>query len=108
MNSIEFRDTGVVLDVIPRVNAGGLVVLDIAQEVSDAVETTSSTLKSPRIRQRRIGSTVAAQGGQTIALESSTATAGPTERPEFRFCPTFLIAAICSIRRLKRQIAPSF
>lgn len=56
VNAIEFRDTGVILDVIPRVNAGGLVVLDIAQEVSDVVETTSSTLNSPTIRQRRIES----------------------------------------------------
>ncbi|QEX16445.1 hypothetical protein FRZ44_17380 [Hypericibacter terrae] len=68
VNSIEFRDTGVILDVVPRVNAGGLVVLDIAQEVSDVVETTSSTLNSPTIRQRRIASTVAVQSGQTIAL----------------------------------------
>ena len=68
VNAIEFRDTGVILDVIPRVNAGGLVVLDIAQEVSDVVETTSSTLNSPTIRQRRIESTVAVQSGETIAL----------------------------------------
>ena len=57
-----------ILEVIPRVNAGGLVVLDIIQEVSDAVETTTSTLNSPTIRQRRVESTVAVQSGQTIAL----------------------------------------
>lgn len=68
VNAIEFRETGVILEVTPRVNAGGLVILDIVQEVSDVVQTTSSTLNSPTIQQRRITSTVAVQSGETIAL----------------------------------------
>jgi general secretion pathway protein D len=68
VNQIEFRDTGVILTVTPRVNAGGTVNMDIEQEVSDVVETTSSGIDSPTIRQRRISSTVAIQSGQTIAL----------------------------------------
>ncbi|MEQ9608793.1 MAG: type II secretion system secretin GspD [Kiloniellaceae bacterium] len=68
VNEIEFRDTGVILTVTPRVNAGGTVNMDIEQEVSDVVETTSSGIDSPTIRQRRISSTVAIQSGQTIAL----------------------------------------
>ena len=68
VNSIEYRDTGVILEVVPRVNAGGLVVLEITQEVSDVVEKTSSTLNSPTIQQRQIESTVAIQSGETIAL----------------------------------------
>ena len=35
VNSIEYLDTGVILNITPRVNAGGLVLLDIAEEVSD-------------------------------------------------------------------------
>jgi general secretion pathway protein D len=68
VNSIEYRDTGVILEVAPRVNAGGMVVLEIRQEVSDVVETTTSTLDSPTIRQRQIESTVAIKSGQTVAL----------------------------------------
>ena len=68
VNSIEYRDTGVILSVSPRVNAGGLVVLDIVQEVSDVVATTSSDLNSPTIQQRRIKSTVAVQSGESVAL----------------------------------------
>jgi general secretion pathway protein D len=68
VNEIEFRDTGVILTVTPRVNAGGTVNMDIEQEVSDVVETTTSGIDSPTIRQRRISSTVAIQSGQTIAL----------------------------------------
>jgi general secretion pathway protein D len=68
VNSIQFRDTGVILEVTPRVNAGGLVVLDVLQEVSDVVETTTSDIDSPTIQQRFIQSTVAVQSGDTVAL----------------------------------------
>lgn len=67
-NSIEYRDTGVILDVTPRVNSGGLVTLEISQEVSDVTQTTTSDLDSPTIRQRRVESTVAVQTGETVAL----------------------------------------
>jgi general secretion pathway protein D len=68
VSSIEYKDTGVILTVTPRVNEGGLVLMDISQEVSDVAATTSSTLNSPTINERKIGSTVAIQDGQTIAL----------------------------------------
>ena len=68
VSTIEYRDTGVILEVTPRVNSSGLVILEIRQEVSDVSETSSSTLNSPTISQRSIESTVAVQGGETIAL----------------------------------------
>lgn len=68
VNDIEFRDTGVILAVTPRVNASGLVVLDIMQEVSDVVPTTTSNLDSPTIRQRRVNSSVAVHSGREIIL----------------------------------------
>jgi general secretion pathway protein D len=71
VNSIELRDTGVILTVTPRVNAGGLVILEIQQEVSNVVgsETvTQSELTTPTISQRLVSSTVAVQHGQTVAL----------------------------------------
>ncbi|MDD3444791.1 MAG: secretin N-terminal domain-containing protein, partial [Zavarzinia sp.] len=68
VNSIEYRDTGIILRITPRVNDNGLVLLDIAQEVSNVVNTTTSDLDSPTIQQRRIASSIAVQDGQTIAL----------------------------------------
>jgi len=68
VNSIQFRETGVILTVTPRVNAGGLVTLEIEQEVSDVVPTETSGIDSPTISQRKISSTVAIQSGQTVAL----------------------------------------
>jgi general secretion pathway protein D len=67
-NDIEQRNTGVILTVTPRVNAGGLVTLEIDQEISDVVPTESSGIDSPTIRQRRIQTTVAVQSGETVAL----------------------------------------
>jgi general secretion pathway protein D len=68
VNEIQFRDTGVILEVTPRVNASGLVVLDVLQEVSDVIATTTSDIDSPTIQQRVIRTTVAVQSGDTIAL----------------------------------------
>jgi len=68
VNTVEYRDTGVTLEVTPRVNASGLVTLEIGQEVSDVVPTTTSTINSPTIQQRKIVSTVAVHGGETVVL----------------------------------------
>ncbi len=68
VNDIELKDTGVILSVTPRINPSGLVLLDISQEASDVVPTTSSDINSPTIRQRKINSTVAVQSGSEIIL----------------------------------------
>ncbi|WP_341502589.1 type II secretion system secretin GspD [Gallaecimonas sp. GXIMD4217] len=67
-STIQFKDTGVLLEVTPRVNAGGMVVLDIIQEVNDVAPTTSSDIDSPTITQRRIDTSVAVQSGETLVL----------------------------------------
>jgi general secretion pathway protein D len=68
INAIEYRDTGVILKITPRVNASGTVLLDVAQEVSDVSTTKSSSLNSPTISTRKVSTTVAVQDGQVIAL----------------------------------------
>ena len=68
VNTIELRDTGVILKVTPRVNDSGVITLDISQEVSDVAETTSSGINSPTIQQRRLATTVSTRTGQMIAL----------------------------------------
>ncbi|WP_407529132.1 type II secretion system secretin GspD [Methylobacterium oryzisoli] len=68
LNQIELKDTGVILSVTPRVNKNGLVVLDINQEVSDVVPTTTSAINSPTIRQRRVATSVAVTDGHSLAI----------------------------------------
>ncbi|MEH6576278.1 MAG: type II secretion system secretin GspD [Amphritea sp.] len=67
-STIQYRDTGVLLEVTPRVNAGGMVVLDITQEVNDVSRGFSSNIDSPTITQRRIDTSVAVQSGETLVL----------------------------------------
>ncbi len=68
VNSIEYRDTGVILRVTPRVNASGLVLLDISQEVSSVASLSTGGIASPTIATRRIATTVAVQDGQVLGL----------------------------------------
>ena len=68
LNNIEYRDTGVVLDVTPRINPGGLVILEISQEVSNVSEQKTSGVDSPTISTRNISSTVAVGDNQSIIL----------------------------------------
>lgn len=67
-STIQYQDTGVLLEVSPRVNASGMVVMDITQEVNTVEVTTTSGIDSPTINQRRIDTTVAVQSGKTIVL----------------------------------------
>ena len=68
VSSIELRETGVILEVTPRINASGLVVLDVNQEVSTVRPTTTSGIDSPTIQKLEFTSTVAVRSANTIAL----------------------------------------
>lgn len=68
VNTIEFRDTGVILTVTPRINANGLVAMDVEQEVSNVVNATTDGTLTPTISQRRISTAVAVTSGQTVVL----------------------------------------
>jgi general secretion pathway protein D len=66
-NSVQYVQTGVILDVVPRINPGGLVYLDIQQQVSDASKTVDAQ-GNPTISTRSVSTQVAVQSGETILL----------------------------------------
>ena len=68
VNSVNMRNTGIILNITPRINDGGRVLLDIEQEVSTAVQTTTSGIVSPTIQQRRVKTTVSVDDGNCIVL----------------------------------------
>lgn len=68
VTDVEYKNTGVILSVTPRVNQNGLVLLDIDQEVSGVTNTTTSNINSPTVQQRKVSTTVIVQDGQTLAL----------------------------------------
>jgi general secretion pathway protein D len=70
VNTIQYVDTGVILHVTPRVNASGLITLEVGQEVSSVSATGNSSTNAlgPTISERRLQSSITVQDGETIAL----------------------------------------
>ena len=67
INSIDYRSTGIILRVIPRVSPNGNVRLDVEQEISQATNATAATL-TPTVSQRKVKSSVSVANGQTVLL----------------------------------------
>jgi len=68
ISSVQYLDTGIMLSVTPHINAGGLVTMEISQEVSNASKTVTSGIDSPTISKRSAQSTVTVQAGETMVL----------------------------------------
>ncbi len=67
ISSIEYKDTGVQLEVTPSVNAGGLVTMDILQSVTDVGEIDAAT-EQRSFLQRTVSSRVAIRSGEAVVL----------------------------------------
>lgn len=84
VSSVDYRSTGVILNVTPRITGEDRITLDVEQEVSDASETTTSGISSPTISQRKFESTLIIQDGGVVALGgliSTNRTVGDTGVP---------------------------
>jgi general secretion pathway protein D len=68
ISTITLKDTGIILNVTPRVNASGRVLLDIQQEASSVVKTTSSGIDSPTIQQRKVQTRVTVNDGEALII----------------------------------------
>ncbi len=69
-NSINYQETGVILEILPHINSSGLVTLDVSQEVSgvDPNASVGNVSGSPTFTERKVRSRVAIQDGQTIGI----------------------------------------
>jgi general secretion pathway protein D len=65
--SYAYKDTGVLLTVIPRINAGNMVSLDVLQKVTDIGPIDPAT-KQRSFLQRSMKSKISVQSGQTAIL----------------------------------------
>lgn len=70
VNTIQLYNTGVILKVLPHVNATGSIELEIDQEVSGVENNNnnSQATLTPTISERRLHSTVSVMSGQTVLL----------------------------------------
>jgi len=65
-NEVERRDTGVILEVTPRINEGGDVTLDLRAEITDVQESDPEL--GPTFSKREITTTVTVPHNQTLLL----------------------------------------
>lgn len=68
VSNIEYRNTGVILKVAPRINANGNILLEIEQEISNVAAGAGANSLTPTVSQRKIKSTIAVGTGQTVLL----------------------------------------
>ncbi|MBR1175266.1 type II secretion system secretin GspD [Bradyrhizobium sp. KB893862 SZCCT0404] len=67
VNTIDYRNTGIILRVSPRISDNGTVRLDVEQEISNVTPTTTTSL-TPTVSQRRVKSSISVENGQTVLL----------------------------------------
>jgi general secretion pathway protein D len=69
VNTVDYRNTGIILHVSPRVSANGNVRLDIEQEISNVVPSSNATTAlTPTISERKVKSSISIANGQTVLL----------------------------------------
>jgi general secretion pathway protein D len=68
VNNIEFRDTGVILKVTPKINDNGVVNMDIEQEISAVSKESAAGTLTPVISTRKVSSSISVVSGQTVVL----------------------------------------
>jgi general secretion pathway protein D len=67
VNTIDYRNTGIILRVSPRINVNGNVRLEVEQEISNVSPQTAASL-TPTVSERRVKSSISVATGQTVLL----------------------------------------
>jgi general secretion pathway protein D len=72
VNTVDYKNTGIILHVQPRVNSNGSVLLNIDQEISAVEPPAGSTANTqnltPTISERKVTSEISVVSGQTVLL----------------------------------------
>jgi general secretion pathway protein D len=69
VNTIDYRNTGIILRVSPRISVNGNVRLDVEQEISNVPTNTSTTANlTPTVSERKVKSSILVANGQTVLL----------------------------------------
>src|SRR5580700_7725266 len=68
VNTVDYRNTGIILHVSPRVSANGDVRLEIEQEISNVLPGSAANALNPTIQERKVKSSISIANGQTVLL----------------------------------------
>jgi general secretion pathway protein D len=67
VNTIDYRNTGIILRVVPRITANGNVRIEVEQEISNVAAQAAATL-TPTVAERKVKSSISVANGQTVLL----------------------------------------
>ncbi|HEY2584227.1 MAG TPA: hypothetical protein VGI81_00525, partial [Tepidisphaeraceae bacterium] len=71
INTVQYRDIGIILDITPHINPEGLVICDVAPEVSNTTDQSvpiASNVNAPVFSLRSANARVGIKDGQTIVI----------------------------------------
>ena len=66
--TVEYKDAGIILTVIPRIGEQGTVALDVKQEFNEVGENEPPPINSPRFRKREAETSVVLLNNQSLVL----------------------------------------
>ncbi|MDM8524804.1 type II secretion system protein GspD [Desulfococcaceae bacterium HSG8] len=68
LQEIQYRKTGILLNVSPVVHSGNRIDLEITQEVSESKPNTTTNISSPNILTRKISTSLTLEDGGSVLL----------------------------------------
>ncbi len=66
--TIQYKDTGIILNVTPRINYDGIILIDVDQQVSNVNEQIKTDVSSPTISTKQVKTKLAVKDGQSILM----------------------------------------
>jgi type II secretory pathway component GspD/PulD (secretin) len=89
IQSVEYRPSGVILDITPRVYQSR-IDLDINQQVSNFTQTFTGVNSSPTLLKRELKTSVSVENGEVIVLGGLDESSDDVSNTGFSFLPSFL------------------
>ncbi len=97
---VEYRNTGVILDVTPHINEHGLVTMDVSQEVSSVGELVKVADKDYySFNKRKVTTALTVKHNQAIVIGGLINNRRVTQRPAFPGWSRFRSSAGCLEQR---------
>ncbi|WP_367848755.1 type II secretion system protein GspD [Rhodoferax sp. WC2427] len=89
VQSVEYRSSGVIFNILPTVREGG-IDLNIDQQLSNFIATTTGVNNSPTLTKRALKTSVGMQDGDLIVLGGLTENKDSKSRDGLSFLPKFM------------------
>ncbi len=68
VNSVQYEETGIILNVVPHINSGGLVRMEVEQTIREASTNKNSNIDSPSFSERHVQTSVICKDGKTAVI----------------------------------------